>query len=66
MDYQKLSQDLGLHKDSMNFIRTKSSKFIEHFQKMKNSDAGSVMNSSRMALNFDNADKLPLKLNMDH
>ena len=35
LDYQKLSQDLGLHKSSLDFIKTKSTKYIEQLSKFR-------------------------------
>ena len=53
IDYVKLSQDLGLHKSSLDFIRNKSQKFIDQISKLKDSDSKSALNTSKLSMIFN-------------
>lgn len=43
IDYIKLSQELGLHKGSLDYIRTKSQRFLEQMTRAKDLDTKSSL-----------------------
>jgi len=46
IDYIKISQELGLHKQSLDYIKTKSKAYIDQISKYKDSDSRGNLKSS--------------------
>lgn len=62
IDYIKLSQELGLHKSSLDYIRTKSQKFIDQMTRVKDLDTKSTLTHRLNTIQaFDGGDLINTK-----